>query len=79
MVVNSITDAKAHLSALIEEVQKGEQVIIKKAGRPVAVLSPYVAVPSRKVPGALAGRVHISPDFDELPADIAQAFGTERD
>jgi len=77
LVVNTISDAKAHLSALIEQVQKGEQIIIKKAGRPVAVLSPYVPTQTKRVPGALAGKVRISPDFDELPADIAQAFGME--
>ena len=75
MTVNSITDAKAHLSSLIEQVLKGEEIIIKKAGKPVAVLSRYTEPSSERLPGALAGRVTIAPDFDDLPSDLAQAFG----
>jgi len=77
MIVNTITDAKANLSSLIERVQQGEEVIIKKAGIPVAVIHKYVEHSMDRKPGALAGRVHIAPDFDELPPDIARAFGME--
>lgn len=75
MLVNSITEAKAQLSALIERVQRGEEVVIAKAGRPVAVLRAYRGPARKRVPGALRGRIHIAADFDELPADIAEAFG----
>jgi len=77
MTVNSITDAKAHLSSLIEQVLQGEEIIIKKAGKPVAILSRYTERPSERLPGALVGRITIAPDFDELPQDLAQAFGVE--
>ena len=77
MTVNSITDAKAHLSSLIEQVLQGEEIIIKKAGKPVAILSRYTEQSSQRLPGALAGRITIAPDFDELPSDLAQAFGME--
>jgi antitoxin (DNA-binding transcriptional repressor) of toxin-antitoxin stability system len=43
----------------------GEQIIIAKGGKPVAVLSPIEAMPARRVPGNDAGKVVIKPDFDE--------------
>jgi len=77
MIVNTITEAKAHLSALIETVLLGEEVIIKRAGKPVAVISAYVNRSTERLPGALSGRISIAPDFDELPPDLARAFGME--
>jgi prevent-host-death family protein len=76
MVVRSVTEAKAQLSALIERVQKGQEVIIAKAGEPVAVLRAYDGSTRRRTPGALRGRIRIAGDYDELPADIGEAFGT---
>ena len=76
-VVSTISAAKAQLSMLIERVQAGEQVIIGKAGRPVAVLSAYCTEPKARTPGALRGKIEIADDFDELPSDIAEAFGTD--
>lgn len=43
----------------------GEEIIIAKAGKPVAVLSPFEEAPRRRVPGNDAGKVVIGPDFDE--------------
>ena len=40
MMVRNISEAKAELSALIEAVQNGNEVIIAKAGKPVARLVP---------------------------------------
>ncbi len=75
MVVNTVTEAKAQLSSLIEKVIAGEQVIIRRAGKPVAVLSAYVEGTAERRPGALAGRVVVAPDFDELPDELERAFG----
>ena len=77
MTVNTISDAKAHFSALIARVQQGEQIIIKKGGRPVAIIRPYAEQVSERKPGALRGRITIAPDYDDLPADIARALGME--
>ena len=77
MIVNTITEAKSQLSALIEKALAGEEVIIKKAGKPVAVLRRYEAHQVQRKPGALKGEIVIAEDFDELPADIAAAFGKE--
>lgn len=75
MKIRNISQAKAELSALIEEVQRGGEVILAKAGKPVARLVPYCGAPHPRKPGAMAGQIWIAPDFDTLPEDIAEAFG----
>jgi prevent-host-death family protein len=78
MLVTNISDAKTHLSSLIEKVAAGEEVIIGKAGKPVAKLVRYERSMEPRRPGALKGKIRIERDFDELPDDIAQAFGTTK-
>jgi prevent-host-death family protein len=60
----NIHQAKTHLSKLLERVMQGEQIIIAKAGRPIAVLSPISEAPTPRIPGNDVGQVIISPDFD---------------
>lgn len=70
--------AKTNLSDLVERALGGEEVVITRRGVPVVSL-----VPQRKpggiasLIGAWAGQVKIADDFDELPPDIAEAFGVE--
>lgn len=71
----NIHEAKTQLSRLLEEVEAGERVVIARAGEPVAVLSPYRVAVRRRRLGLFAGEATIHDDFDELPADIAAAFG----
>jgi prevent-host-death family protein len=78
MHITNISDAKTHLSALIEKVVAGEEVIIGKAGKPVAKLVRYERSTEPRRPGALKGKVRIAKDFDELPDDIAEAFGVTK-
>lgn len=73
--ITNISEAKAQLSALIEKVLAGEEVIIGKAGKPVAKLVPFERNDEPRRPGALKGKIRIAEDFDELPKDIAEAFG----
>lgn len=61
----NIHEAKTHLSKLLQRVMNGEQIIIAKSGQPIAVLIPYNKLPEDRVPGIDAGKVVISPDFDE--------------
>ena len=75
MVARNISQAKAELSALIEAVQKGNEVILAKAGRPVAKLVAYRGPIGPRKPGSMAGQIWIAPDFDILPEDMAESFG----
>jgi prevent-host-death family protein len=75
MYVTNISEAKAQLSALIEKVLAGQEVIIGKAGKPVAKLVRYERSEETRRPGALRGKIKIARDFDELPEDMAKAFG----
>lgn len=75
MRITNISEAKAQLSALIERVLRGEEVVIGKAGKPVARIVKYERQEVAREPGALAGQITIAPDFEELPDDIAEAFG----
>lgn len=66
--------AKTQLSRLIERVEAGEEIIIGRAGKPVAKLVPYVAPPPKRVFGRLKGQIRILPGFDELDDEIARDF-----
>ncbi|HUL26485.1 MAG TPA: type II toxin-antitoxin system Phd/YefM family antitoxin [Streptosporangiaceae bacterium] len=75
----NVYQAKTHLSQLLDRAAAGEEIVIARAGRPVARLMPLADSPSRRrVPGGWRGRVSISTDFDELPAEIEAAFQGER-
>lgn len=67
-------EAKTHLSKLVERAAQGEEVVIAKAGRPVARLVPYVESDEPRKLGAWKGRIWMADDFDELPPDILAAF-----
>lgn len=75
MQITNISEAKAQLSALIEKVMSGKEVIIGKAGKPVAKIVRYEPSKEPRKPGILRGKIHIAEDFDELPEDVAAAFG----
>ncbi len=75
MIVANISEAKAQLSSLIEKVVAGQEVIIGKAGKPVAKLVRYEPGGEPRKPGALRGKIKIADDFDVLPEDMAKAFG----
>ena len=69
-------EAKTKLSQLVERAEAGEEIIIARNGTPVARLVPVVRPNAlAAVHGVLRGRVGFAEDFDELPEDIADAFG----
>ena len=75
----NIHEAKTHLSRLVEEAGAGEEIVIAKAGKPVARLVPLKphSAPKRQ-PGRFEGRIKIHDNFDDpLPPEIAKAFGIE--
>lgn len=61
----NIHEAKTHLSRLLQRVMNGEEVVIARAGQPVARLLPYQPQPAPRIPGNDAGKIVIAPDFDE--------------
>ena len=72
-----IHEAKTQLSRLLEQVERGQRVAITRAGEPIAVLTPYKAAVRERRLGLFAGEATMRTDFDELPADVAAAFGME--
>lgn len=74
-VVN-IHAAKTHLSRLVERVEAGEEVVIARAGKPVARLVPYLARRSRRRPGLWRGQIRMAPDFDVTDDGTLDAFGS---
>lgn len=77
MHITNVSDAKAQLSALLEKVVAGEEVIIGKAGKPIAKLVRFEQKDQERVPGALKGKIKIADDFNSLPKEMAKAFGIE--
>lgn len=65
MTTFNIHEAKTHFSKLLERVLKGEEVIIARAGKPVARILPMVTDVSTRKPGNDAGKIIIAPDFDD--------------
>jgi prevent-host-death family protein len=69
----NVHEAKTHLSRLLERVEAGEEIILARNGKAVAMLVPVRGKPRR--PGGLKGRIRISRDFEApLPEAIAKAF-----
>ena len=69
----NIHEAKTHFSKLLAEVESGREVVITRAGRPVAKVVPY-RPPSRRVPGGWEGRVRMADDFDAPDESLIAAF-----
>ena len=70
--------AKTYPSSLLEEVAAGEEILIAKAGKPIARLVPLEKPDVRKTFGMLKGKIWMSDDLDApLPPEIAEPFGME--
>ena len=65
----NIHAAKTHLSALVERAAAGEPFVIAKAGRPLAIVSPYSAPASCSRIGFLKGLVSVPTDFDRMGSE----------
>jgi prevent-host-death family protein len=79
MKVVNLHAAKTHLSRLIEQAAAGEEIVIAKAGKPVARLVPFEPRHEPRQPGLMKGQIWIADDFDEpLPEEIMAAFRGER-
>lgn len=72
----NIHDAKTNLSRIIERVERGEEIVISRAGTPVAKVVPLTRRVNRTGRGSLRGRLVLSPGWDsvETNAEIARDF-----
>ena len=74
MKKTNVHEAKTNLSKLVELVAQGEEVIICKAGHPVAKLVAIDTHKKTRKPGDWAGKVKIKKDFDTLPTKFMEYF-----
>ena len=64
-ITENIHSAKTHFSRLIQSVLEGNEVIIAKAGRPLACIVPYrESHPTNRTPGSAQGRFNMAEDFE---------------
>jgi prevent-host-death family protein len=72
----NIHEAKTHFSRLVERVEAGEELVIARAGRPVAMLVPIPARTTPRMPGQLKGKIRFAGDWDSpaINAEIAALF-----
>jgi len=75
-VVVSVTEAEAQLPELVERAARGEEIVIRRDGAPVAKLICYAEPSGRRVLGGLRGQIWMSDDFDEPDEEIERLFGT---
>jgi prevent-host-death family protein len=75
MINVNVHEAKTHLSRLLERVAAGEEIIISKANKPMAKLTPLSKPQMDRVPGLDKGVIQIPDDFDApLPEDVLARF-----
>jgi len=75
MVEVNTHEAKTHLSRLLQRVAAGEEVVISRAGKPLARLVPYSKPNRNRRLGEDQGRFQVPLDFNApLPDDLIEAF-----
>jgi prevent-host-death family protein len=72
-VVN-VHEAKTHLSRLLDRAAAGEEIVVARAGRPVARLVALAPDRAPREPGLLRDRIVTAPDFDDTPTWLVDAF-----
>jgi prevent-host-death family protein len=75
MATVNIHAAKTNLSKLVDQAAAGEEIVIARAGKPVARLVSLEAAPKRRRLGILKGKMRLPDDFDDpLPDWLLDAF-----
>ncbi|MBI2590517.1 MAG: type II toxin-antitoxin system Phd/YefM family antitoxin [Candidatus Blackburnbacteria bacterium] len=74
MIIANIHEAKTNLSRLLEQVAQGKEVVIAKAGKPVAKLVPHKEELQPRKFGFLKGKISIPDDFDDEDEEINKLF-----
>src|SRR3954454_152522 len=74
-IIYNLYEAKTSLSRLVDRAASGEEIILSKAGKPLAKLVPFRPSPGPRKPGGGEGRIRIAEDFDApLPAELQESF-----
>ena len=68
----NLHQAKAQLSALVDDAAEGKEIVIAKYGKPMAKLVPFTK-PARRL-GKYKGKIWTSADFDAPMPDVEEAF-----
>ncbi|RJQ62945.1 MAG: type II toxin-antitoxin system Phd/YefM family antitoxin [Desulfobacteraceae bacterium] len=75
MISVNVHEAKTHLSRYLERVAAGEEILISKAGKPMAKLVPLTKPQADRVPGLDKGVIQVPDDFDApLPDSVLKLF-----
>ena len=75
MVEVNTHQAKTHLSRLLQRVAAGEEIVISRAGKPLARLVPFRQPNRKRTLGDDKGRFQVPEDFNApLPDDLIEAF-----
>jgi len=69
----NVHHAKTHLSKLLAEVEKGQEIIVARDGEPIAKIVPFKK--NRMTFGDLKGKIWMADDFDELPDELLKEWG----
>jgi prevent-host-death family protein len=70
----NIHAAKTQFSKLLARVERGEEVVISRSGKPVAKLVPF-EMPNRRILGGMKGLFTVPDDFDApLPGEVQRSF-----
>lgn len=72
MTTVGIHEAKTNLSKLLKRVEAGEEIVVARAGQPVAKIVAYTAPKEPRKPGSMKGKIWIGPDFDEIPEEFEE-------
>jgi len=74
MTVRNVSNAKEQLSDLLVMVEGGEDVIIARAGKPVARLVKFERPAQARRPGAMKGKIWIAEDFNAPDPELERQF-----
>jgi len=70
----NVHEAKTNFSKLLKLVERGEEIVIARAGRPIARLNRLATDAPDRFPGSAKGLIRIADDFDAPIPDLEQAF-----
>jgi prevent-host-death family protein len=70
----NVHEAKTNLSKLLKLVERGEEVIIARAGHPIARIVRLATEPTDRVPGSARGAITIADNFDAAVPDLERSF-----